>query len=147
MKRSEIHKKLMQLQIMQSFEPELRNQLAALIQVVSEPRKVPQGGIWIRQGEHEPNKGYILLEGEVAITKPDAPEIVCQAPELLGEAQQFTPGHVRTASVTATKDSTVLRFSWEDFWEKAAELLEKEDREHIRESLKNLAWQHFAGQG
>ena len=108
--------KISALGFMNELTHQLRQDTVEVLIQVGKLRRVPKGGIWIREGEHSANKGYILLKGKVCIQKSDHPDLECETPELLGEMMQFNPAHLRTATVKAVTDCIVMRFIWDDFW-------------------------------
>jgi CRP-like cAMP-binding protein len=146
MKQAEIVDTLSQLSLVRRLSPpDLADEVVAILAAHSELRRVPQGGVWLRENEPTENKGFILMQGAVAVKKSDAPEVRVEAPELLGEAMQFNPRHLRTATVTAVEDIVVARFRWDDFWAAVEERLTPPDQEKVREAVKALAWDHIAG--
>jgi CRP-like cAMP-binding protein len=145
MASDEIRQSILALEFMRGLPADLRARLAELLEKISDVKKVPEGGTWIREGEHGPNKGYVLLKGEVEVRKSDSPDIDCQAPQLLGEMMQFTPAHLRTATVVAATDCVVLRFLWDDFWAETGRVLSESEFDVVKEALKDVAWGHLAG--
>jgi len=143
MDMDEVRAKLLSLRIMKGMSPELSEKVADLLQSISVPRVVPAGGVFIHQGEHVDNKGYILLQGAVLVRKEGFPDVTCKAPELIGEIMQFNPAGVRTATCAGAVESVVLRFLWDEFWQKCEASFSPEDNAHIRETLESQAWEHF----
>ncbi len=131
------------LKLMEELTEDLRNKLGLVLLKISEMRRVPKGASWLREKEHTPNKGYILVKGSAVVRKGDAPEIACQAPQLFGEMMQFNPTGVRTATVVTSEPCVVLRFLWDDFWAATEKELTPEENEQVRSVLQSLAWEHF----
>lgn len=131
------------LRIMKDLDEGLQEKLADLFQSIGIPRTVPAGGVFIHEREHVDNKGYILLEGRVLVRKEGFQDVVCKAPELIGEIMQFNPAGVRTATCAGAVDSVVLRFMWDEFWERAEKALTEEELKLVRETLETQAWEHF----
>jgi len=141
----ELRDSLLDLKCLAALPKALREKAVDILVVVSEPRSVPKGGVWLREGEPTKNKGFILLKGTAVIKRSDAPPLKCKAPELLGEMMQFNPAGVRTATVSAGEDSIVMRFMWEDFWAIVEKNLQDDEAEKIRDAMKELAWEHLTG--
>ena len=141
----ELRTAILDVAFMRHFSEDLRGKVAVLFQEVAALRRVPKNAAWIRQNEPAENKGYLLVEGAVAIQKPDAPEISCEAPELLGEMMQFNPTHLRTATVVAMRDCVVLQFLWDDFWARTRQRLSEPEQEKVRQVLEEVAWEHLTG--
>ena len=56
---------------------------------------------------------------------------------------QFNPRGLRTATVTASMDSVVMQFSWDDFWAALDKRLSPDDQAKVREAIEGYAWRHF----
>jgi hypothetical protein len=144
MDKQDVHDAIVRLRFMADLTPEVRSRVAGILEQIGKLRKVPRDAVWIKENEHSPNKGYILVRGAAAIQKTDFPQVDCQAPELLGEMMQFNPGSLRTATVFSTEESVVMRFMWDEFWAALEEQLSKKDREAVRTAIESQAWEHFA---
>jgi CRP-like cAMP-binding protein len=143
MTSKEIRDAVLRVRTVAGLSEELRGQVAEILLTVSQPRSVAKGTVWLHEGEHTENKGYILLKGAVGIQKSESPPVECRGPELLGEMMQFNPLHLRTATVVTLEDSVVLRFLWDDFWALTAKQLSASDQEKVKDAVKDLAWRHF----
>lgn len=134
---------VMRLHVMHGLETRLRDCLGDVILRLGEARSLPAHARFLKEGESADDKGFVLVEGTLAIRRSDRPEVICDAPELLGEMQQFNPLHARTATVSSVTPCVVLRFHWTEFWETLDREFAPEDIELIREALKAQAWEHF----
>ena len=139
----EVRAKIKGLRFMHHLTDALQEKVVDLIQRSSVPRSIPVGGVFIHQGEHVDNKGYILLQGAVVVRKEGFPDVVCKAPELIGEIMQFNPAGTRTATCAGAVESVVLRFLWDEFWKDAEATLSAAEVGKLREALENEAWEHF----
>lgn len=133
------------LRLMEHVPSHVRLPLVEILEEISELRSVPRDGVWLRENEPSENKGYVLLKGSVVVRKAGAPDTVVQAPELLGEAMQFNPKHLRTATVVANEDIVVARFLWDEFWSAVEQRCSEPERQAIREAVETVAWDHLAG--
>lgn len=143
MEVEEVRESILKLRFLSGLESELCEKLADILQRISAPRHLPIGAVFIREGEHTDNKGYILLTGAALIRKEGFADIRCKAPELLGEIMQFNPAQTRTATVAGAAESIVLRFVWDDFWREAETDLTEGERGIVRDALETQAWEHF----
>ena len=143
MDMDEVRIKIRDLRIMKGLDDPLVEKLTDLLQSISAPRVVPAGGVFIHEREHVDNKGYILLQGAVLVRKTGFPDITCKAPELIGEIMQFNPAGVRTATCAGAVESIVLRFMWDEFWQKAEQILSADELAKLKEKLETQAWEHF----
>ena len=132
------------LAFMKELPGELREKVAAVFDEVGVLRAAPKGMAWLRQGEHTPDKGYLLLQGTAAIRKMEHPEFSCEAPELLGEIMQFDPRHLRSATVSAATDCVLLRFMWPSFWEACEDHLTQDECSTVKTAIESCAWSHIA---
>lgn len=139
----EIHEAIVHIPIVEEFAAPVRETLSALIQEVSEVRRLRKGHRMTREGSRGRNRGFVLLSGSVRIQKSDMPDSKAKAPELLGEVMQFNPKKMRVATVFAHEDCLVLRFMWDDFWDAVARYFDPGDQKHVREVLERRAWEHF----
>ena len=136
---------ILQFKCLRTLPGDLRHQVAGILEKVAEQRRVPKASVWFHEHEQSKNMGYLLIAGQVKIEKADTPEIVCQAPELLGEMMQFNPMHERTATVSALDDCVVMQFPWEAFWAEIQENCTEADQKKIRSALEEVAWSHITG--
>ena len=143
MDMDEVRIKIRDLRIMKGLDDPLVEKLTDLLQSISAPRVVPAGCVVIHEREHVDNKGYILLQGAVLVRKTGFPDITCKAPELIGEIMQFNPAGVRTATCAGAVESIVLRFMWDEFWQKAEQILSADELAKLKEKLETQAWEHF----
>src|SRR3972149_4304507 len=143
METAQVRENIRKLRFMPDLPVDLREKLIDILLRISAPRSLPTATVFIREGEHIDERGYILLEGAVLVEKTEHPDMTCEAPELIGEMQQFNPSHTRTASVTTSMPSTVLRFQWDEFWNAVRQELTPQEVDTVRETLEIHAWEHF----
>ncbi|MBX7256670.1 MAG: cyclic nucleotide-binding domain-containing protein [Candidatus Hydrogenedentes bacterium] len=143
MDSQQVRQAILKLRFMGGLESDLRAKVAELIVRVAEQRSVPKGGIFIH--EHEPNddRGFVLLSGRILVQKTGSPDTTCEAPEILGEMQQFNPTHLRTATISGDVPCVVLRFHWSAFWNAVNQELQPPQIEALRKALEMNAWEHF----
>jgi CRP-like cAMP-binding protein len=139
----ELHHTIYSLDFMNELPDDLRGKVATILVNVGELRQAHKGETWICEHEHTTDNGYILLNGKARVRRPEAPEGVCPAPELIGETMQFSPLHQHSATVSAMGDCMVLQFTWEYFWRRVQETFSEEEQGRIRTALENLAWDHL----
>lgn len=139
----EVREAIGKIRIMPMLPEPLRETLVDIFQRICQPRRMPRGRAFIREGERVDEKGYILVEGEVLVHKENFPDVTCGSPELIGEIQQFNPTGLRTATVSGATEGIVLRFVWSDFWHELEKDCSPEEVEAVREALERQAWEHF----
>lgn len=143
MDMDEVRDRIKSLRIMQGLSDPIRERLTDLLQSIAVPRTVRAGAVFIHQNEHVDNKGYILLQGAVLVRKEGFPDVICKAPELVGEIMQFNPAGLRTATCAGATECVVLRFTWDEFWTKAEQEFSPVEMEQLRDVLETQAWEHF----
>lgn len=140
-RRSEMSK----LELLDALSGDLRHQVVNTLLEISEYERFAKNAILFTEGDQGSDVGYILLKGDILVRKTHAPEVLCQAPELLGEMKQFNPNRQRTATVEAVTELLVMRFSWHDFNDAIEQILSDTDQEAVIQALESCAWQHFTG--
>lgn len=122
----------------------LRHAVVEILLTVGEVRSIPKKGIWLKEASLTKNKGYVLLEGRALVRRDEHGQLEVTSPSLIGEMMQFNPAGLRTATVSSITSCFVLKFSWEDFWQKVAERLDDQDSEAVRNSIVRHSWIRFA---
>jgi len=143
METTMVRTNLNNLRFMPNLTADLREKLIDILLRISTQRSVPNGTDFIHEEEHIDNKGYILLDGAILVRKLEHQDIKCVAPELIGEMQQFNPSQTRTATLTTSMPSTMLRFQWDEFWAATQQDLTPPEVESVRKTLETYAWEHF----
>ncbi|PCJ67096.1 MAG: hypothetical protein COA73_00315 [Candidatus Hydrogenedentota bacterium] len=139
-----IRKQLVDLPFFHSLDVGVRNVLAQVIQSVSKFDSVPAGTVLFKKGSQGADVGCIVLSGEIRIQKPEAPEIITSAPELLGEMKQVNPDAQRTATVDAQTDLEILKFKWDAFNTGIQNALSESDAQAVKQAIHDYAWQHIS---
>lgn len=130
---------LLEVPLVTKLPENLRERFAALLLWVGTQVEFEDGAYIYMEGKSERNLGSILLDGRVTIEKDEQEVHTLTAPNLIGEAQQFTSNRERTASVRAVGLVLTLKFAWGDVGSKARELFSKEERLIIRKVIVDLA--------
>ncbi len=143
MDSDQVRENIRKLRFMPDLSVDLREKFIDILLRISALRSLPKGTDFIHEEEHIDNKGYILLEGAILVRKAEHQDMKCDAPELIGEMQQFNPTHTRTATLITSMPSTVLRFQWDEFWNAAKQELTPPEVDTVRQTLETHAWEHF----
>lgn len=144
MRQDELRKYLNEVDFFGGLSRDVQDHLTAVFQAISEEKTLPEGLVLFRAGEKGSNRGYVILEGDFSVQKPNTPMVHAESPDLLGEIELFNPSKQRTATVEAMTDLKVLEFQWSDFMAKCKELLKPEQYTTVRDAIESHAWQHFA---
>lgn len=143
MNDSELADTLRKLPLLQSFSEDAKTRVAAVILRVSTIENVADGEPLIKQRTLGGHDGYVLLQGEVVVEKEASGPIVVKAPALLGEMLQFNPRAQRTATVRAHGHAATLRFSWEEFYSQARQILPESEQSLLMEAIERGVWERF----
>jgi len=134
---------ILQLRLGDAAHPGLVERFADVALRCGTLDRIESGTILFAEGDASDDTGIVLLEGEVSIDKESAPEFVVTAPDLMGEMAPQSPMKKRTATVTATTEVDVLRFSWSDFRDTGRALMDDESFAALEQAIQNVAWEHF----
>ena len=117
--------------------------ICEVIEAVAEPASVPEGKELLQEGYLGFATGYILLDGTVRIDREGKEPVDLSGPELLGEMSQFLQDDTRSATVRALTDTNLLKFSWDDLYDRAKELLSEEENKGLSRAIEQVVWKRY----
>jgi CRP-like cAMP-binding protein len=88
--------------------------------------------------------GYVLLQGNIQLAKPNYPAQAVNAPDLVGVMPDFDPGLRWTVTATAQGDVEVLRFSWQEYAALLDRRLSESELSLFRNAINEGAREHLA---
>ena len=138
-----LNEKLLTLRFMGDLNASAREKVVRAFEATGTEKTLPPATQIFQEGDLDSDKGYVLLQGDIRVLKPSAPEIVVSAPELLGEMARFNPTAARTATIEAVDEVRVLAFAWSRFDEALTRMCSPEESEQIQNVLHGYAWDHF----
>jgi hypothetical protein len=136
---SEYRKRLLHIPFVIDLPEPMRERVAMFLLWIGQPAQFSVGDALFIQDDEDENTGCILLQGEVEILRAGRGVVRAQAPELLGEMQQFEPTAQRTATVRVSETAQTLLFSWHDFVAYAAVVLNCDEQLVLREVIRASA--------
>lgn len=139
MRLDEYRKKILEVPAIHALQPDLKSRIAMILLWITHEADVSAGEIIYSQGAHDENTGCILVTGAVKVTVEEETLKECSSPEILGEMKQFTQSDERTATVTATKDASILTFYWHDLVVLSDTVFSGDDQLAIRDVITKLA--------
>lgn len=139
---NEMRNRLAQLSVVKSVPAVMRPRTVMAFLAIGQEGKANKGFTLFTQGDDHDDTAYVLLEGAVHVEKDDAPAVEVRAPHLLGEMIQFSPLKSRTATVTSSTQVRLLRFTWNGFFQTAADIFSHEEIEHLKQAIEEVAWGH-----
>ena len=134
--------KITQVPLFTTFSPTLREHLADILVNISETRVLTKGEQLYAEGAIDDNTGALLVDGGLIVAFGTKTPIFLEAPEMVGEMQQFNKYGTRTATVCARASATVLEFAWHDF---VARIQDRPDINHADHTQIRDAFTKFAG--
>lgn len=101
--------------LFQQLDPKLREVLADIVSDIGTERTLQAGEILYEKDAEDPITGAVLIDGALEASADGEKAVEVDAPELVGEMQQFDPYGRRTATVRAKESVTIIEFAWHDF--------------------------------
>lgn len=135
---------LLKIPLVAKLPETLRERLVVLLLWIGHEKYFGDGAYIYVEGKSDLNSGCILLDGKVSVEKDEKVVEIMEAPDIIGEAQQFTSNRERTASVRAMGASLTLMFSWPEIGTKSARIFSSEERHMIKNVIRDLAWERCA---
>lgn len=106
---------LLDLPLLRGLPDELRLRICILLQWVAHPLELAAGAPLFEADALCDDTGYLILQGEIAVSRSgEAPHVVA-APDLIGIHPQFDPELRWRASAHALTPVEALRFAWRVF--------------------------------
>jgi hypothetical protein len=143
MEPDQLHEQIRAIPFMAGLSNPARAAFVSAVVSVGKQEKVPTGTVLFVQGSQGAAMGCIVLTGEVRISKPNSPELICYAPELLGETKQVNPDAHRNATVDAVTELEVIKFNWTSLKSQLAQIATEIDVLAIEKALEDYAWRHI----
>lgn len=147
MSESAEFQQVMALPLLRSLPDDARERVARVFLDVAERWDLADGETLMQEGHLGFDSGYVLVEGSVEIERKAGGPVLVSAPTLLGEMSQFKFSDIRTATVRAKGDASVLQFQWEEFYDRARDTLSESGYGALMDAIEGLVWDRFGGQG
>jgi hypothetical protein len=143
MTKEEARDSVLQLTVLHSLSPQLREAMADIFLSVASPQIVAPQTVIFKKGQASNDEGFVLLAGEITIVKDGTPEFIATAPDILGEIAQISPTKQRSATVSAATELKILRFKWSGLLTAAQQKLNAAQLQQFTSALQEYAWKHF----
>ena len=132
---SQYKERVASIPMLQGLDDRNAEVTCAVFLEISKEKTLVDGDTLFEKGSEDANTGALLVEGTVAVEAGGDRSIELEAPDILGEMQQFEPTAMRVATVKAIGPCTILEFSWHEFVNVVMELLPKERQLGLREAI------------
>ena len=129
-------------QLLAQAEGASRDALVDLFLEVGELLSVGPGEQLLHEGDVGGEQGYILLSGDVEVSREGGGALTLSAPATLGEMQQLNPSSVRTATVKTATECDVLKFNWTMLYMESARLDDDAQRQ-LQDGIEHIVWDRF----
>ncbi len=134
--------KISQVPVFAAFATPLRDHLTDILMDISNTRVLKKGEQLYAEGAIDDNTGALLVDGGLIVAFGTKTPVFLEAPNMVGEMQQFNKYGTRTATVCARASATVLEFAWHDF---VARIQDRPDINHADHATIRDAFTKFAG--
>ncbi len=122
----------MQVPMFEELAEDTRESVCRILLQIATRTDLAAGGVLYAKGEEEKGTGALLVAGALLVGAGAAGPLTINAPDILGEMQQFDEYGQRAADVTAAEDAVVLEFPWEDFVGVALSVLSQEAQIEVK---------------
>lgn len=141
LERTEDRQILARLPFLRKLSDTTQERVRVLLDDISEKTTVAEGETLLQEGSLVFASGYILLKGTIQIEREGLALIELDAPIVLGEISRFSQDDLRTATVRATSNGRLLRFSWDDLYEHAEKELSEENNKAFLRAIERVVWE------
>lgn len=137
--------KISQMPVISEFTQPLRDHVADIIVDIANTRVLKKGEQLYAEGAIDDNTGAVLIDGGLIVAFGTHDPIMLDAPDIVGEMQQFNKYGTRTATVCARQSATILEFKWHDFVSRVQERADINHADHarIRDTFTKFAAHRF----
>ena len=142
---NDIRTRIHAIPVVHDLPESIRTRLAMILLGLGHEVTATEGQVLFEEGEGDNDVAYVLIVGRVRVEKTEVPQVVVEAPELLGEVVKFSPFARRSATVTAEEEAKLLKFLWTPFFEAVDRIFNHDEQLDVRHALEDIAWSHFAG--
>ncbi len=144
MELNEMRERILGIPLIKGLPESMRERFVMMLLYVSQTKRTFTNEQLFIEGEHDENTGVALLDGMVRIIRENEDPISVEAPDILGEIQQFTRERRRTATVEVCAGGQVLSFRWGDLRQAASAYYSHEELATLRSHLRKTAWARAA---
>lgn len=141
---SDTRAELLRVPFIAKLPEPLRERCAMMLLWCSREKDLAPRAFLYLEGKSDPNTGCVILTGQVTVEKDGEKTIYIDAPELMGEALQFTMDYQRTATVRAAVPTNAMTFSWTDIGATATQIFSADERKILLDAIRQLAWERCA---
>ena len=126
---------LLDLPLLRALPAELRLRICILLQWVARPLQLGADALLFETDALCDDTGYLILQGEIAVSRfGEAPRVIA-APDLIGIHPQFDPDLRWRATARALTRVEVLRFAWRVFLSLLDKRMSAEERKRFQAML------------
>ena len=134
---------LIDLALFRGTPERLKLRIVLLLQWLVEPVTLLDGQILFEQDTVCGGIGYVLLQGNIALSRSQSPALVVGAPNMLGVMPRFDPDLRWTATAAAQGKVELLKFSWVDYVKRLQQRLTPQEQRQVADAIGANVREHF----
>lgn len=134
---------LIDLALFRGIPERLRLRIVLLLQWIVEPVVLVDGQVLFKQGDVCGGMGYLLLQGNVALSRAQCPAQQVGSPSILGVMPRFDPDLKWTATANAQGKVELLKFSWGEYVKRLQQRLSHQEQRQVADAINANAKEHF----
>lgn len=138
---SELTTQIEQIPAWQRMSQPMRFITAQILEFIGTEQVVQDGKTLFAEGDDKDISGAVILEGLASISAHNQNIRIVSSPDILGEMQQLSDTSQRTATVTASGNIRIIRFSWNEFVRQiqARDDLDEAQKLEIKRAIASIA--------
>lgn len=147
MDASEVRAQILRIEPFGGLEQSVADAVVTVLLAIAERETWDGGYEFIVEGDAADDRGFVLLDGQVRVSKSSGKEINLQAPVLLGEMKQHSATGKRGATVATAAPCTMLVFDWGALHSRLGRELAAGDWSAFRIALERYSWDYLLSEG
>lgn len=134
---------LIDIALFRGLPDRLKLGVVLLLQWLVEPVTLLDGQELFKQDNVCGGMGYVLMQGNIALSRPLNPSQLVNSPNLLGVMPRFEPDLRWTATASAQGKVELLKFSWVDYIKRLQQRLSRQEQRQVADAINANAKEHF----
>jgi hypothetical protein len=134
---------LIDLALFRGIPERLKLRILLVLQWIVEPTTLADGQELFRQDDLCGGLGYVLLQGNVLLSRTNHPTQSINSPNILGVMPRFDPDLKWTATAKAQGKVELLKFSWGEYTDRLQQRLSHQEQRQVADAINATAKEHF----
>ncbi len=138
------YKEILELPLISDLSEEVRVKVCRPLSTLSDMVQLKEIDTLFNQGSPCASTGYLLVDGKLKLLRKALQEVILTAPNIVGIfPNKSEKGTEWSATVMASGEATVLKFSWDDYTDQIVKVLGRAEQKDFVASMKKNAKKHF----